>query len=1157
MFVNDNLYHDESRGVTKDRTWTRYTIDPSQMDVHSTSIAVVAKDSTSVRSDVSSSEYSVEPLSSATSALPMATNWVSTSLSSLHRDKSLGETQRSIPSVASKIIPSMKILGMNSLRSTIRTFSKSSDSSFPDRENNDDEVEFDYTVNSKVAESTKVSVSQIEFLAQKKGGNPEDERFSVKPAYAYPKTKFNRDELRREMNKQSSYYHDLRPTGAVASLGIKRKMVGSAHVEILQCFGIPRPDFRKESSAFCILVCGSSAFKTDVMPPVANPMWLSKMRRACIFPLFEAYSRICIGVFARAEGNSRDYFIGRIVVDVSRLRPRSTYDVTLPLRQSNQVYARQKRGSLRFRIHLTWEDERAALLSYLPKGGLTSMPRCQPHDELTVRCCDNKAFQNVTRVVHGHDPPGKFSMKLVQATMREFNFVRVHLLRYLRKREIRDMREWRYPLISMFVFGSWMHSVYVGSLKYAPGNFLTYVVLQLWKNYALYVIDNKYDKGFVMPTWEEMLAALAFGGPGRSYIQPLEMKRKDPQTVKTALSHCGDDTSSNPVQSPSLEDMAREFKEGVARTGRIGRKGRRRGATSTFFGGHVNTFLGSDAVDFFIEKKFAVTRAEAVRLGVRMQEDLRLFEHVRRRIDFRDADLYYAFSNFDTNEYAFQTHRPWFKTLSRLVGFYSEDVTDDVAHLEFPFAGGMDHPRFTIKDSIVIRSKESKKSALATVQPAIEEVLSEDDDDDYHIDDSAAKVNGSYAGIANDKTKNHLSPGNRLEVVDSPSVFSLSSKPSAEDFEFDAESINFETNESCEETPTVGIQVLSKPPNQDMNFKKKADKTIPEVLTDTKQEMHRVFGHLFHDRAYKLQMDASSDKSSSVPTNSLHVSNTRGMTRSHSRINSNVSASSTSSKRHKMKKYDMVVLKMRKDEYDRLLQSGKYSSNNVIVSKVAVIVQPLVEIVQLFLSVFRALYNMFMWRDPILTFWLQLFLVIAIPIMHIIPWRVVLGVSGFVFVGPQNWLLRVIRQGKSRPTYDDFDLIVKKTKPKGLDEGNLDIDAPFFSSFAPDNRPIRSGQFDTSECKEVAVPHSQLMYRRCYDWPPEPEYARVWKGHAPRNDSEAEKLLENHAFEMYDNTIEESSIADRTKPSTSHGWKKMFVKHVVPKQLRRHKKKAV
>eukprot|EP00980_Cylindrotheca_fusiformis_P024893 scaffold12671_cov100-Cylindrotheca_fusiformis.AAC.3 len=133
--------------------------------------------------------------------------------------------------------------------------------------------------------TTKAAVSDIEKLAQKSGKNTEHERFRVVPGYAYPKVKFNREELRKEVNKQSSYFHDLRGSSDDPAL------LGSFYLEVLQCFGIPRSEeLLKETSAFCLSVCGSCAFKTDAMPPVANPMWLSKMRRACIFPLYEGYA---------------------------------------------------------------------------------------------------------------------------------------------------------------------------------------------------------------------------------------------------------------------------------------------------------------------------------------------------------------------------------------------------------------------------------------------------------------------------------------------------------------------------------------------------------------------------------------------------------------------------------------------------------------------------------------------------------------------------------------------------------------------------------------------------------------------------------------------------------------------------------------------------
>lgn len=55
----------------------------------------------------------------------------------------------------------------------------------------------------------RTAIEQAEMLAKKRGGSAV-ERFLVKPDYAYPNTRMNRDELREEMNKPSASFHDLR-----------------------------------------------------------------------------------------------------------------------------------------------------------------------------------------------------------------------------------------------------------------------------------------------------------------------------------------------------------------------------------------------------------------------------------------------------------------------------------------------------------------------------------------------------------------------------------------------------------------------------------------------------------------------------------------------------------------------------------------------------------------------------------------------------------------------------------------------------------------------------------------------------------------------------------------------------------------------------------
>jgi len=1004
----------------------------------------------------------------------------------------------------------------------------------------------------------KFAAGDVDVLEQKKATSSQDERYlSVKPAYAYPRVKFTREELRKEMNKSSSYFHDLRQ-------GDEDEAVGCIHMEVLQCFGLPRRDFRKKSSAFCILVCDRHAFKTDVIPPISNPMWLSKMRRACVFPLCRAFSRVYIGVFA--TGKMGDVFIGRVVVDVSRLRPGSTYDVTLPLRLSNQVYSRTKRGAIRFRMHLQWHDERSALLSYLT----STTPRFLPHDNITVKCTDNKAFQNVARVVHGYDVPGKFSMKLAKATTREINFIRIHVLRYIRKREIRNITQWRYPIISLFIFVAWMHSVYLGTLKYVPGHVLTYVLLHLWKNYTHYVIEGGVGKNFMMPTVEEMMGTLLFG----KCIEPLQMGRRE-QMEEKANSSGGGDNVCDPPEMATLEEMAKEFKENVARS-------KRRRLSSQFLG-DVNTFSGKDAVDFFVDMNYAASRKDAVELGKRMQRELRLFEHVRRKnMEFKDADVLYVLSSsIESSEFVVNTHKPWFRSISRLFFPKTDEGCD---YIEFPY-GDADHPRFTVDESIVDRSRESV-NVLASMQgvPGVEEDDQENDDDDAvgvdDVDLDATEIYtkegllDSFSSNLTDlqRTNSDSSQENSSSLLDS-AILSLSptkKKRNGNELEIDLHTLDENVEDYDEDMATsmeTEIITLQKPPKQDINLIEKKDKTLPQVLEDVSVQIHTSFGHLFHDKAYRLRVDGVQDSSSSDDQLSSFMGKKQLLRKASSTLSSSVVKPSrvVIGKELESREDEAFLLKTKKDQYDKLLRSGRYSSNNVIMAKVATVVQPIVEIAQTFLASFRAVFNIMTWRDPFLTFWVALCGILLVIILHCFPWRIMLGIIGVVFVGPQNWILRIFRERESLSSgTEDLDLIIRKKKQDSVNWDDPDRPDSLFSSYAPDNRPFRpdSSSIIVSDIKEVAVPLSQLMYRRCYDWPPEPEYARVRKGAPPNNEPEAERLLELDQLDTYGETLMSNASDHCSKDGSSTStttWARRIstsVKHV-PTKIRGGPKKSV
>ena len=749
---------------------------------------------------------------------------------------------------------------------------------------------------------------QAEILAKKKGGSAV-ETFLVRPDYAYPNTRMNRDELRAEMNKPSTHFHDLRVPNA------QTKEIGLLKLEILQCFGLPRLDAVGENDTFCLAVVGSYAFKTDIMPPVANPMWLSKMRRACIFPLFHAYARLYLGVFDDDGDAERDDFAGRVVLDIARIRPGCTYDVTLPLRQSSHVYMRRLRGSVRFRFHVSWYNERAAMLSYIPRG----IPKFEPHERVTVNCCDKKSFQNVALTVHGTHPPGRFSMKLVKALVREINFTRVHILRYLRKRELQNLVGWKNPIISGFLFGSWMHSVYANTVRYVPGNLITFLLLYLWKNYANYAINGSLHRGFLPPSWEEMFMALLYGTEGRQCIQPLEMtlNADDIPTPTEVVS----DGSRSCNEVCTVDEIAVAFEKGV------------KVSTNRFrLRVYRKTFKGSEAVDFLVNSGYATSREEAVAIGFQLAEEKKLFEHVHRKHEFKDGNFFYHFTFQDDSQYKLTTHGPKGKALFRVLGFLDESRSFSERQLEMPYSNGADHPRFTVKESLVIRSKDSRTM--------MDKLLADDEDDDADELDTDGGPLDLDAKLSS----------RQLDRFDS--YFDLKGREDS--------LVPSEDDEEQKGNTNITIQVLKKPPLQDIDVKLRSDRPISDVLAEARDKVHGVLLHCFNDRTYVVRdKETISTRVEMAPLSGASRSSSKKnqwkqqsqdslamIPESESENPSPVSLrrimssqKRSSSKNKSSKRSSKSDADFAKEENDKLLKTGVYSNSNRWVAKLGVIVQ--------------------------------------------------------------------------------------------------------------------------------------------------------------------------------------------------------------------------
>jgi hypothetical protein len=835
------------------------------------------------------------------------------------------------------------------------------------------------------------------------------------------------------------------------------------------------------------------------------------MRRACIFPVHNAYARLYIGVFGQGQNEKKDGFAGRIVVDISRLRPNCTYDITLPLRQSSHVYSREQRGAIRFRFHLNWNSEREAMLSYLPR----KVPKIEPNESVSIQCCDAKSFQNVARVVHGNDMPGKFSMKQMKAVVREINFTRIHVLRYMRKNEVRNMIQWRYPVISGFVFFAWMHSVYKGSVKYVPGHLVTVLLLHLWKNYAFYGLDSPVQNGFLAPTWEEMFSALLLGTGNRNYIEPLEMEMKNEEAARSPLQdmQATMDAMSLGVIDESTAQHNVPLKT-IAEALRSGLKGK---ALKYHFQTYHNSFRGTDGVDFLVNSGFAATREYAVAIGRRLAKELKVFQHVAGKHEFKDEPLFYVFLTYDSNEYTIKTHEPLGKSLFRMLGFMPENLAEAPTHLEMPYSNGVDHPRFTVKESLVIRSKESQRLLSQEMEDA----------------DAAS-------GLLGGQSQEQLARQGLDDFLD-------------EDKDENTKSTDYMDDEEEEDDDGIIVEIkfLKKPPQQDINIKGKGGKKMTDVLAEARHKVHGVLLHCFNDRAYKID-DKEATLAHSSGSYKETSSSIPSQIQSLRKLSSRVESQRLHPRKSFSKSFSMDELKpgvdvaARKEEYNKLLGINKYSVGNPWIAKVGVIVQPIVEIALEWLCLFRALFNIFTWRDPILSFWLSIigpFLVVA---LHIFPWRWLMGIVGLLVMGPQNWLLRVMRERKEDHEQFDADKIVKKKRAKKETESEPEPEElPLFSMFAPDNRPINNSDVDQSNVRKIVVPYSPLMYQRFYDWPPENEYARVRAEDPPRSDPQAITPMEPYGVRA------ESVVSERSR----RRWgPRSLVKGI--QRIRRRKKSA-
>lgn len=138
--------------------------------------------------------------------------------------------------------------------------------------------------------------------------------------------------------------------------------------------------------------------------------------------------------------------------------------------------------------------------------------------------------------------------------------------------------------------------------------------------------------------------SVASGDPNPAFLENMSVTERLRNERENAKAHSDEAPSQSKLalHQSALTKLARKFREGVPVANRI-----------YHFKKYVNTFVGSEAIDFMVNSGMVETREDAVFLAQRFVRELNLFHHVYWDHTFlKDDYLFYRFTDGNTYDVA-------------------------------------------------------------------------------------------------------------------------------------------------------------------------------------------------------------------------------------------------------------------------------------------------------------------------------------------------------------------------------------------------------------------------------------------------------------------------------------------------------------------------
>ena len=186
---------------------------------------------------------------------------------------------------------------------------------------------------------------------------------------------------------------------------------------------------------------------------------------------------------------------------------------------------------------------------------------------------------------------------------------------------------------------------------------------------------------------------------------------------------------------------------------------------------------------------------------------------------------------------------------------------------------------------------------------------------------------------------------------------------------------------------------------------------------------------------------------------------------------------------------DRIFIADDKADAEKVLRMNQ--SMNPVVKRI----NPIISIGNMILSqevyACRAIFNILMWKDPMLSYIAMGLLLCSIIFVLIFPWRQFFLLVGLVGLGPQNYFLNV--RDRCERYHTLFTTLLPRSLPNShakavqdsgtgqvLDQGGAIQNSPLLFR---NNVQMKPG----GKRREVIVPSAPCRYNRFYDWPPHPE----------------------------------------------------------------------